>query len=297
MALTAANALALTDKMAAMYLALKGDGTSTGYGGAVVLGAGDNTLTRAADYGMNRKARDLEVLLIGDGSTVYGVGDYASMNALIQSVHALQSIAPYEKLAPTIFTSVLQAINNACAAQALAGVTTIDQFATYMNTGAGGPNNCLLNPYFAEVYKLTMNTGLTAGNVWSPLIQGNPGMGAWAITGAGTGNFTGGTAVTAASYVGAGLAQVQVEAALTGAPNYTVTVTGTNQAGTGGRTWTGTITGNAQGATYTLTPGVATDCLVSVQAIAITGATAGTVVVWASPPAGRTFGNTTAAPL
>jgi len=267
--LTPATLITLVDKTTAFSLAEIGT-VGSGYG------AGDRSLSLGSTWGTDLKARNLE-------SLVLGTADPDRIKRLFNSVDALVTASNYEVQLKNQLSGWLTALNQDCRLSGITGaypgVVDIDTFAAYFNTGAGGPWLCLLPPDWIAVSFNVLGKNPQAVNVYSPAIVN---MAQWVITGAGTGTFTPGTAVGAA-YAGAAVPQLTTTG-ITGTG--IVTVTGTNHAGVAARTWTVSVTGNA---VYTLVPTVATDLLHSVTSIAAaSGLTAGTAVVGAAIPAGRT---------
>lgn len=264
MALSSTAFVAFIDKLTAGYLAAVG---TSGSG----FGLGDRTLSDGAAFGADKKARDLVAAVIA-------TGDADTIEALLKPSRATGKAASAQAWASNGANQFLSALEALCGAAGLVGVTNINSFATYYNTGAGGPSAALLPPDFATIFPLVFPGGtLSPANLYSPPITNI----AQKTVG---GGVVAGTAINAA-YGGAGKPTLVVTG-FTGAAD-TVTVTGANQAGQAGRTWTASVTGNG---TVTLVPTVATDLLATVTGITI-GAliTAGTVVVGAAAPAGRAY--------
>ena len=277
MALTALQFVAFIDKMTAASLAAIGT-SGSGYGD------GDRSLAQSADYGVSRKVRDALSIQLG-------WGDYDINNAMSRSVHDMQNSANYQTDLRTRFGPALSALSTACAAAGLAfpsaaKVSTIQDFATYFNTSTGGPFNALLPPDFGTLYAYGQGLSNTdppaAGNlplptnVYSPVI---PTMFTYAVTGAGTGTPTAGTAVDTTKYAGAAVSTATMTG-FAGASD-TVTVTGTALtaagASTAGRTFTVAIGANGK---YDLVPTVTGDILQSVSAVAAgNNITGGTIVI------------------
>ena len=276
-ALTYANLVLQSDKLAAIALCIKPADTVTPSNSTV--GIGDSSVAHGAgtDYGARYKANQLLTLSVG-------VADFDYQNACNASARALSNGLSWQSYLNRQMQQHISNLNSYAGAAGLSGVTGINSFGTYYNSGAGGPWNCLFAPDFADVYDaLFPASPLSPLNVYSHAIAN---MGQLTVTGSGAGTFAGGTGVNTAKYAGVGAAQLTVTsfAGSTG----TVTVTGTNQAGVTGRTWTVSVTANG---TYALVPTVASDLLVSVQGISIPASTllASTlIVVNGLIPAGRT---------
>lgn len=264
--ITAAQFVSYTDKLARYYLAYKGT-VGTGYG------LGDSSQVLGSDWGASLAARQLENLVIA-------TGDGDQITALQGAFRLLEG--GFARFLPSLLSRPMIILGQDCRKAAVApGVGTIDKFAGYYNIGAGGPYTALLCPDFATTYSLATSGGaLSASNVYSPNIAS---MYQQVIGGA----STPGTAVTTASYAGAGLAQLQVSG-FTGASGL-VTVTGSARLANGtiaaGHTFTATVAANGN---FTLAPTVAGDLLTSVSSVsAAVAILTGTLIVACLPPAGR----------
>jgi hypothetical protein len=123
-----------------------------------------NAFSLAQDWGASRKVRDLQGL-------VTGLGDYTSEQFLNFAVNSLQSTCPTSAVMQN-FGAALQGLDNSCLAVgqtlALRNIMSLNSFATYYNTGAGGPYSCLLSPDFAILYNLVRGSWPTATNVYAP---------------------------------------------------------------------------------------------------------------------------------
>lgn len=184
MALTAALLISLTDKLTAWYLAELGT-AATGYG----MGATADLSTRA--YG---KATDYLALVRDSGNT-------AVVQNLISSAVLFQSLTDGNSLAQALAGPALSALHALCGNAGISGVTGIDSFATYYNTGAGGPWNALLAPDFRTLYSActilpSLNT--TAPNCYAEIKQGATyanALGKFVASGAAAGSYTAPSAV------------------------------------------------------------------------------------------------------
>jgi hypothetical protein len=272
MALTAARFVEITDKLTAAWIASYGD-PATGYG----LG-GPETLAKADDWGFSRLVRDLEAILLA-----YAEYDYV---AAITAAHAAWQIAGAASHINSVLSLFQSTLNTLCVGAGITGVSSVDTFATYYNTGAGGPWNALCAPSFRDVYYALAGENPTAANCYYEVLHGADHLhGLRSLVVGGT--QTAGTSIDSASYAG-GFGQISW---VDGIGSGTVTVTGvwrkpdgTIQSGANG---TATMTG-ASG-TAVLTPPTANALLVVATSIsAAAGITGGTIYAEAKRPAGRT---------
>jgi hypothetical protein len=283
MGLSSANFVSYTDKLAAAMLTCVPQlGVATG---STTPGFGDSGIVKgnASDYGMLRKLRDLEDLLL-TGSPA----DSNTVNAMLSSIRNAPNVVPLQKQLPATLGGILSALSNACNAAGLTGVTNINTFASYYNTGAGAPWNALVCPDFNTLfYYCNNNTNLTNTNVYFEVLQGatyTNGLAKLVVSGA---VFTDGVAINNTKYAG-GFGQVTVSG-FAGTSD-TVTVTGSWRK-TDGTTATGNGTATVAGnGTVTLTPPFANALLLDVTAItAGANITAGTIYAEAKRPTGRTY--------
>lgn len=271
--LSFAQFVALTDKIAAAYYKLKG--TS-----AAGLGMGDNTAANnGASFGALKALWDAEILLNGYGNTNQSLILLPKVNAARLAIGA--QIAGVKELKDTL--NGLDTLCSLAGSQIVAGTNwKTNGFASYYNTDVGGPNNALLEPNFRELYNLANpSTLLSVLNCFSPPIAS---MATYTGTGAGTiSALSAVNDVDQTNYGGAAVANLHVT---TPTGTGLVTITGKNQNNVTGRTWTVNVTGAGD---FTLVPTVAGDLLVHVSAAAnAAGLSAGTFVVQAQAPAGRT---------
>jgi len=273
--LTAPLVVSLTDKFAAICLAANvppvgttTTHTSLGIGGKSFLGLANRE--SAADYGAHYKAAQLTDLMVSSG-------DLQTESALVAAAYALENALAWELILSPSLQAFLNNLNAAAALSGITGVTSLDSFASYFNTGVGGIFVCQFAPDFQKIYNLIFpGAHLTPANVYSPPVAN---FGTLVI---GTG-FTAGAGVNTSLYGGVNNCQITATG-VTGTG--LVTVTGLNQSGAAARNWTATVT--AAGV-FALTPVVPTDLLQSVTGIAAAvGLTAGTLVVNGLTPAGRT---------
>lgn len=265
--ITAQDLTQFTDKVSALFLALQGTQASG-------LGAGDSSQIIGNDWGMSRKGRDLL-------NIVLSWQDYDLSSYLLNAVHNIQNVAPYQALSVIVLQPVLRALNQSCAGSGISGVTNIDTLAQYYNTGAGGPYTGLLPPTYRTLHNLIFGSYPSAINVYASAIDD---MGQ--ITAGG--GFTPGTGVDVTIYAGF----LQLTAATTGfggtGGTLSVAVSGysaTGAAATG--TWTATLSGNG---TLTLIPG-ASPCVIVTSITDITlpgGMSSGTTIIGGIVPTGRT---------
>jgi hypothetical protein len=173
------------------------------------------------------------------------------------------------------------------------GLSNLDSYLTYYNTGAGGPWSALQHKDFRTIFNRAKGGGNypKAWNLYFEVLQGSVytnGLGKFVATGAGTGNFTDGAAIASGSFAG-GFAKVKTSG-LTGSGVLTVTGTAfdpATKAVATGKTWTATISGNG---TMDLDVGTAPadSLIVDVTNITIAaGISAGTFYVEAHKPTGR----------
>jgi hypothetical protein len=241
--LTAARFTAYADNVTSCWLALKGSSGTN-------FGAGDTT------YGLS--AASITLL-----STIMGWGDYTLANTMGPSVSYLNGFDTNNGLGNALFFPLLSAYNTTCfnagLGVPLTGVTSIDTFASYYNTGAGGPFGALLPPDFRDlfyaVYSNIPNANVypTNTNLYAPLITN---MGTFTVGG----SFVAGGTVNTANYAGAGGLSLAVTGYTSGVGSKVVTVTlsGLNSSGVlvTGQTWTVTISGNTAGITIPQTGSV-----------------------------------------
>lgn len=266
MGLTSTEFITYTDYLTAVMLAAKGN-SSAG------TGLGDNTLTGANQYGSQKGLSDLMTALLSSQ-------DWSLINVLGASINQSQGMTSYQSWSYSALSSVLNSLVVAIVNLKLTGagggaITTIDQYAAYYNTGAGGWWNALLAPDFISLYNAYSGANPSVLNVYSPAISN---MGTFTVGG----SFTAGANVDTTKYAGAAISQITV-ASLTGSG--VVTVTGSNQNSVAGHTWTATASADT---TYALTPTIAGDLLTAVSGISVaSGITAGAITVSGAIPTGR----------
>lgn len=270
--ISAAAFVAHTDKLAAVYLAILGTAASG-------FGCGDGNATLAADWGYSKKSREYEQLVLTSG-------DRDLINALLSNASQAVDNAPAASLAYSLLYPRLYGIDRLCAASGLTGVTGIVSFASYYNTGAGGPWASLLSPEFAALYAICFpgNT-VPAVSVYAPP---DVNMGSRSVGGA----LVLDAPLDEIAYAGAARAQVTVAGSTWGAPGFgTVEVVGRARTALGtvasGRSFT--RTGVPFDGAYYLDPVVAGDLLIEVTDIILPPAmTAGSVTITTHAPLGRT---------
>lgn len=259
------------DYMARVYVGTLGTGT---YG---VGEPGDSNYAAGA-------ADDLVTAILGMDSDV------------VLKVHtkAVRQAAALSAVRVGTWSDVLNSLNDLCRASGLTGVTNLNTYLTYYNTGSGGPNNGLQHQAWREMHYRWKGSYPTATNLYFECKRN----GYWAgttftnalfkydVTGAGTGTPTSGYSITT-NYAG-GKPYLNVTG-FAGA-SATVTVTGTQDlAGvrTTGKTWTASVSGDG---TVALTAGTAhADALIAAVSSVSVGAamTNGDIYVEAWKPSGR----------
>jgi len=283
-ALSAANAVAQTDKLTAFFLALLGtSGSGLGLGTSGANGTG----LPASTGGAFQKVKDLQTLIIGINDPIQIASLMGPSNTLLTNVDALQATNQ-------IAQGYISALDILARAAALVGVTDLNSYLSYYNTGSGGPWNCLCAPDFVNLYFACKSAFPSAPNAYFEVLQGaawqgttfTNALGKFIVSGAGAGAFTAGFAIDSTHFAG-GFGQLNVSG-LTGSGVVTVTGNWRNPDGTTQTATNGTATIAGNGVTV-LTPPSANALLYAVTNIAIAaGITAGTLYVEAKRPSGRT---------
>ena len=199
--------------------------------------------------------------------------------AMLDKIRTLETNTTGAKLAQGYLSRLLLSLGSHATQYGLANIRFLDDYLTYLNTGAGGTWNALQHPDFLNACPFATSQQ----NVYFEVLQGatyTNALGKLVGTGAGTGTFTDGVAIDDTLYAG-GIPAVRVSG-LTGSGVVTVTGSGYDPA-TGtvvtGVTWTATVTGNG---VFFLAVGTApaNTLLLNVSAIAIAaGISAGTFYV------------------
>lgn len=153
MAITPAQLVILSDFVGAGYLALAG---SSGSG----FGCGNADTTLASDWGFSKAARQLQAALMA-------TQDFSIVKILGDSAADIVRQSPVQNVAASMYMPLLSRLNQTCALSGLPGVTSLETFALYYNTGAGGPNNCRLSPAFGQVYHLALRSALAANCLYT----------------------------------------------------------------------------------------------------------------------------------
>ena len=191
-------------------------------------GFGDSTIAQGSslDYGMQRKFRDARLI-------VAAFNDPDIQQALLSSITNAALQAPLQKQLSTDFNTVYSNLQTLCTSAGLTGVTSLDLFASYYNTGGGGSWQALLPPDWINLYS-NLNGGASpnAYNIYAPPDTGTPGRGTYNL---GTSTFVAGSALNTSKYAG----WLEIFGVCTG--NITVTGTGTITLSANGNTANGTI--------------------------------------------------------
>lgn len=266
MGVTPTYLIALTDKWAALLIACQGSiGTEFGMGDAT-----QTVIT--SDWGVSRKARDAQAL-------IYATGDPAWINRMQPANSQIMNFTGWQTLIQVMLRTAVYNLGVSCQASGLTGVSNLDTYLSYYNTGAGGPWGCLVAPGFATIALVAYGITLSVTNIYAPSI---PTMATFVVSGS---VFTAGTSVVTTIYAGEGQCEV-IMTGITGSGIVTVTGTARTASGTivTGRTWTATVTANG---TFALTPTLTGDLLCSVSGVSVAaGITAGTLVVTGLIPSG-----------
>ncbi len=267
-AIAPADVVEMTDKLTAWWLTILGT-DAAGYG----LGVSGGT-TRGT-----KKASDLE-------SLVLALNDFEQVNALLQPAHELGVLTDAYEAARDKCKAFLTALDNLCGSAGITDVGTLDDYAAYYNTGAGGPWNCLFAPDFRSLYySWSQGQYPSASNVYYETLQGSAAPNALRKHEVGAGN-TADTPISTDNYAG-GVGQIKATSV---SGSGVVTVTGTWRKTDGtlvtAADGTCTVTGND---TFVLTPPHSNALLLVVTNItAAAGLTAGVFYAEAKRPTGRT---------
>jgi hypothetical protein len=271
MAFTTANYKTFTDALAAAMLLALGDS-----GG----GLGDNDVAAADDTGFRGRLGDL----VG---TINALED-DQFAELVVGLRADIAKSGYQSHMPKALASSFSKLTTLCDDSGIDGVGGIDTFATYYNTGDGGPWNALLSPHFRTLMYLVLGAYPSAHNVYAPTAT----LATRAIASSALGALTDGAAIDETKYAGAARLQAVITnlAFASGVTETGITVTGRVRKEDGtfadGRTFTGDITANA---TIYLTPTVTGDLMLDITDVQFDGGvTAITAQLNAAPPSGRT---------
>jgi len=289
MPITPLNFLKVTDKLARMFIALKGSVTAPGFG------YGDPTIPLVTnDWGYSKAAREMEIIFLGNGSSEYGMGDIDVVSTAVSAIRASRANGDFRATTRSEFSEWFRALDAACRTQGFASIIDARTYLEYYNFGAGGAYTALVAPDFADMWLIRQGFALDPRNVYSAAVTS---MGT--LTGAFPGVFATGTAIDPTTRAGVLAPQVSANAGYTATGGYsganaTVLVTGTGRTPAGvdisGRTWNAVITA-AGVATYALVPvapTVAGTVLLSVTAISHPSISAGALTVSAIIPTGRT---------
>ena len=261
--------------MAAAYIATRGT-VGSGYG------VGDESLAIGSDWGLSRKIRDLQALLFTALPSGLAASDLA-LTLLPNTNTAVQKSGT--ALCKLLFRDLFNGLKQVCYQAGISGVTDVDSFSAYNNTGAGGPYAALMAPEFLTLYNIVYGKNPSATNVYAPAVSS---IGTVVVVASTPGSPGSLNPIDTSTYAGAAVANVVV----TGFAGTTAIITVTGQARTSSgtlvssRTWTVSVTGNG---TFTLVPTIAGDLVTSVTSMAVAaGITAGTFAIGCAVPAGRT---------
>jgi hypothetical protein len=158
--------------------------TTPGYGNSA-LPPGDST-----DYGLQLKWRNLEDLVLG-------FQDAKISLALLSTMDGGVNAAPYQKRLTNDWGSVMAAYNTLCSQAGLSGVTSLETFAQYYNTGAGGNWQSLLPPDYRTLYNALYSAFPSPFNVYAPPVLASTGLGNYASAA-----WNNGSVVDTAKYAG-----------------------------------------------------------------------------------------------
>lgn len=277
MAISATNVNLFLDHISRVYARLLGVSGASSYG--------------MGDVGDTDRAVGSAVDLV---AAVLATGDVDVVNGILQKATRYEdSLSAVAKATPS---GLLIGVENLIRELAISGVSTLDQFLTYYNYGAGGTNAALQSPYFRAIHYRWKLTYPTARNLYFEILQGGSFDGT-TFTNAlrklvvGTGETPGDSIST--DYAG-GVPYVNCTV-FNGASD-TVTVTGTEYnpatgTRTANKTWTATVAGVGRVALASggATPASANALIVASSAVAAgANITAGsTIFVEASKPSGR----------
>lgn len=295
-AITGPNLVQFTDYLTSAMLRIKGT-----VGGDY--GTGDPTLAIGSDWGESKRLRNMMTVLIGDGSTVYGIADSDVVSGLVTSFQRAATAADWRTRARDDLGQPVLALNQlARAAGSVLGVSTItdlQSFLQYYNYGAGSLTanrwKHLVAPDFRDLYNLVMNATLDAKVVYSPAIASMA-----TLTQAGT--FTDVAAVDTTKYAGVGRLVLSTNSGMDITGSATIRITGNGYDASGNavtaRTWDAVV--NADGtAEYTPTPTNSGDILTDVTGMALQAGTwvAGTVTVKCYEPSANPYSSRIVPPV
>lgn len=287
MPLTYAEMVSIGDKLvAAMLTCVPQQGTTTS---STTPGFGDSSIAKgdSLDYGMLRKLRDLQdVILTGSPA------DADVVNLLLPAVKNAPNVVPLQKQIAATLGAVLAAVEAACVqsgqANAISAINSLETFLQYYNTGAGGYWNCLMPPDWRTLYYNIRNAYPAAYNLYFEVLQGAAYTNALGKLIASGPTFTDGVAIDSTKYAG-GVAQVTTSGFAGAADTVTVNGTWRKQDGTTG-TGNGTVTVSGNGTVAVSGLPFANALLLDVAGITagplITG---GTIYAEAKRPSGRTY--------
>ena len=181
------------------------------------------THVKAYDWGFSAYARLIE-------QKIYSYNNYALTTTLLPNIHDLQNYAPYEKIVMVAFKNSILGLKQACYNAGIAltlPLTDINSFATYYNTGSGGPYNALVSPDFALAYFNLLGRTISPSNVYAPVITN---LGTW---NAATSVFTSGMRVDGTRFAGTAVLNVSLPGGGSSGTTGTVSipVTGLNAQG------------------------------------------------------------------
>lgn len=268
-AITPAQVVTITDKLAALWIAALGtDGSGYGLG------------TSGASARAYKKATDLQSAIIALGDAELIALMLGNANDLVDAIDAYAAVGSATK-------AYLFILDEACRQAGISGVSTLDLFAAHYNLTAATKWQCLLAPEVRELVYAAVRQYPTSSNVYFEVLQGATYTNGLRKLVVGTGQ-TAGASIDSDRYAG-GFGQIIWSGA---AGSGVVTVTGTWRKSDGSLATAsdGTATLSGASGAAVLTPPFTGALLVAVTAIvAAAGVTAGTIYAEAKRPSGRTY--------
>jgi hypothetical protein len=235
MALTLANTNLILDNACRYYERIRGVDSASAYG------VGESTSTYQA-YG----AADAIV----DG--ILATADSAVISGLLTVAERMMNATGSARIARDRLRPTLVALERMIRDLALTGVTTIEEYLAYYNTGSGGTWTALQSAQWRDLFYAWKGAYPDKTNCYFEIVQGGTfrgttytdALGKFVVSGAGAGTFTDGTAVDYTKYSG-GTGKINVSS-LTGSGNVTITGIGMDPATgevTTSKTWITSISG------------------------------------------------------
>jgi len=284
--ITATDLNAQLDYCAQLYLKALGT-AATGYG----LG------TSALAYGAGQSVASLK-------TGWAAVSDLDVSRMLAGALDQIEEKVTASRFTKDLLAPLLRAITIIVQRGGISGVSSIDAYLEYLNTGTGTKWQALQPPNWRDVYYAWKSEYPTVHNVYYEVLQGATyvnGLGKFEVSGAGAGVYTdqanagdlvtedGSTgSIDTSKYCG-GFPQVRVSG-LTGTGTVTVTGIGfdpATEAKTTSKTWTAAVTGNGVTACVVGTAPVDSLIVNCTNVSVAAGISAGTIYVEAARPTGR----------